>query len=69
MKELRERLTKGEDVVDPKTWAGSIPAALGIAPRLQIGANRWFNLVWLLAQRGSARLQASEVDCRHRVRR
>ncbi|ABF91000.1 oxidoreductase, molybdopterin-binding [Myxococcus xanthus DK 1622] len=48
VKELRERLTKGEDVVDPKTWAGSIPAAFGIAPRLRIGANRWFNLVWLL---------------------
>ena len=46
--ELRERLTKGDDVVDPKTWAGSIPAAFGIAPRLRIGANRWFNVVWLL---------------------
>ncbi len=46
--ELREQLTKGEDVVDPKTWAGSIPAAFGIAPRLRIGADRWFNLVWLL---------------------
>src|SRR6185312_1285870 len=46
--ELREQLTKGEDVVDPKTWAGSIPAAFGIAPRLRIGARRWFNLLWLL---------------------
>jgi DMSO/TMAO reductase YedYZ molybdopterin-dependent catalytic subunit/thiosulfate reductase cytochrome b subunit len=46
--ELREKLTKGEDVVDPKTWAGSIPAAFGIAPRLRIGASRWFNLLWLL---------------------
>jgi len=46
--ELRERLTKGDDVVDPKTWAGSIPAAFGIAPRLRIGANRWFNVAWLL---------------------
>lgn len=46
--ELRELLTKGEDVVDPKTWAGSIPAAFGIAPRVRIGANRWLNLVWLL---------------------
>lgn len=45
---LRERLTQGEDVVDPKTWAGSIPAASGIAPRLRIGASRWFNLLWLL---------------------
>jgi hypothetical protein len=46
--EHRERLTRGEDVVDPKTWAGAIPAAYGIAPRLRIGANRWLNLAWLL---------------------
>jgi len=46
--QLREQLTTGEDVVDPKTWAGSIPAAFGIAPRIRIGADRWFNLVWLL---------------------
>jgi thiosulfate reductase cytochrome b subunit len=45
---LRERLTKGEDIVDPKSWAGSIPAAFGIAPRLRIGAKRWFNLVALI---------------------
>jgi methionine sulfoxide reductase catalytic subunit len=46
--EFREKLTKGKDVVDPKTWAGAIPAAFGIAPRVRIGANRWFNLLWLL---------------------
>lgn len=46
--ELRDQLTKGEDVVDPKTWAGSMPAAFGIAPRLRVGRNRWFNLLWLL---------------------
>jgi DMSO/TMAO reductase YedYZ molybdopterin-dependent catalytic subunit/thiosulfate reductase cytochrome b subunit len=46
--EFRAQLTKGEDVVDPKAWAGAIPAAFGIAPRLRIGANRWFNLLWLL---------------------
>jgi sulfoxide reductase catalytic subunit YedY len=46
--ELRDRLTKGEDVVDPQTWAGSIPAAFGIAPQLRVGANRWFNLLWLI---------------------
>jgi methionine sulfoxide reductase catalytic subunit len=46
--ELRDRLTKGENVVDPETWAGAIPAASGIAPRVRIGANRWFNLLWLL---------------------
>ncbi len=46
--EYREKLTKGKDVVDPKTWAGAIPAAFGIAPRIRIGAKRWFNLLWLL---------------------
>jgi methionine sulfoxide reductase catalytic subunit len=46
--DLRERLTKGEDIVDPKSWAGSVPAAFGIAPRLRIGAKRWFNLAWLV---------------------
>lgn len=48
VRELRELLTKGEDIVDPKTWAGSIPAAFGIVPRLRIGTKRWLNLVWLL---------------------
>ena len=33
----RSQLTTGEDVVDPETWAGSIPAATGVAPR---GADR-----------------------------
>jgi DMSO/TMAO reductase YedYZ molybdopterin-dependent catalytic subunit/thiosulfate reductase cytochrome b subunit len=46
--DLRERLTKGENIVDPTAWAGAIPAAFGIAPRLRVGANRWFNLVWML---------------------
>ncbi len=48
MRNFRTRLTKGEEVVDPETWAGSIPAAYGIAPRLRIGANRWLNLLWLI---------------------
>ena len=44
----RSQLTRGEDVVDPHTWAGSVPAATGIAPRVRIGRSRWFNLLWLL---------------------
>ncbi len=48
MDALRERLTRGEDVIDPETFAGAIPAAFGIVPRLRIGAKRWFNLAWLL---------------------
>ncbi len=38
----------GESVVDPETWAGSLPAAYGVAPRIRIGRDRWFNLLWLL---------------------
>jgi methionine sulfoxide reductase catalytic subunit len=45
---FRSRLTRGEDVVDPATWAGSVPAAYGIAPRVRVGRSRWFNLLWLL---------------------
>lgn len=48
MRALRARLTVGDDVVDPETWAGAIPAASGIAPRIRIGANRWLNLLWLI---------------------
>jgi sulfoxide reductase catalytic subunit YedY len=45
---FRSQLTVGEDVVDPKTWAGSVPVAHGIAPRVRIGHSRWFNLLWLV---------------------
>ncbi len=45
---LRAKLTLGEEVVDPETWAGSIPSAFGIAPRIRIGASRWLNLLWLI---------------------
>ena len=48
VREYRALLTKGEDAIDPETWAGSFPAAYGIAPRVRIGANRWFNLLWLI---------------------
>jgi sulfoxide reductase catalytic subunit YedY len=45
---FRSQFTKGEDVVDPATWAGSVPQARGIAPRVRVGRSRWFNLLWLL---------------------
>ncbi len=48
VRSFRSQLTKGEDVVDPTTWAGSIPQVQGIAPRVRIGRSRWFNLLWLL---------------------
>jgi hypothetical protein len=46
--EYRQRLTRGEDVVDPDRWAGSLPAAQGIGPCVRVGRSRWFNLLWLL---------------------
>jgi thiosulfate reductase cytochrome b subunit len=48
VRSFRSQLTAGEDVVDPTTWAGSVPQAQGIAPRVRIGRSRWFNLLWLL---------------------
>ncbi len=45
---FRSQLSVGEDVVDPTTWAGSIPQAHGTAPRMRVGRDRWFNLLWLL---------------------
>ena len=48
MQNLRSQVTTGGDVVDPATWAGAIPQANGIAPRVRIGRDRWFNLLWLL---------------------
>jgi sulfoxide reductase catalytic subunit YedY len=44
----RRQLTRGEDVVDPATWAGSIPQQHGIAPRVRVGRSKWFNVLWLL---------------------
>lgn len=41
-------LIPGEDVIDPATWAGSVPQIGGIAPRVRIGRSRWLNLLWLL---------------------
>lgn len=43
----RDQLTTGEEVIDPSTWAGAVPVAHGVAPRLRLG-RRWFNLLWLL---------------------
>ena len=48
VRSFRSQLTTGGDVVDPTSWAGSVPQAQGIAPRVRIGRSRWFNLLWLL---------------------
>jgi methionine sulfoxide reductase catalytic subunit len=48
VRSYRYQLTPGEDVIDPATWAGSVPQVNGIAPRVRVGHRRWFNLLWLL---------------------
>ncbi len=48
VRSYRYQLTPGEDVIDTATWAGSVPQVNGIAPRVRIGRNKWFNLLWLL---------------------
>jgi DMSO/TMAO reductase YedYZ molybdopterin-dependent catalytic subunit/thiosulfate reductase cytochrome b subunit len=45
---FRDQLTIGEEIIDPATFAGSIPASKGVAPRIRIGRDRWFNLLWLI---------------------
>ena len=45
---LRSQLTHGEEVVDTETWAGSLPQSSGVSPRVRVGRDRWFNLLWLL---------------------
>jgi methionine sulfoxide reductase catalytic subunit len=41
VRSYRESLTLGEDVIDPARWAGSVPQATGIAPRVRVGRSRW----------------------------
>lgn len=35
-------------MIDPETFAGSIPQTRGVAPRVRVGRDRWFNLLWLI---------------------
>ncbi|MDQ6746156.1 MAG: molybdopterin-dependent oxidoreductase [Actinomycetota bacterium] len=48
VRSYRNQLTPGADVIDTATWAGSVPQAKGIAPRVRVGSQTWFNLLWLL---------------------
>src|SRR5690606_23238557 len=42
-----ELVVKKQDVVDDD-WAGGVEPQFGVAPRIRIGRNRWFNLLWLI---------------------
>jgi methionine sulfoxide reductase catalytic subunit len=45
VRSFRTQVTQGEQVIDPATFAGSIPQLPGIAPRVRIGRGKWFNLL------------------------
>jgi DMSO/TMAO reductase YedYZ molybdopterin-dependent catalytic subunit/thiosulfate reductase cytochrome b subunit len=42
-----ELIKKPQDIVD-EDWAGGVPAQYGVAPRIRVGRDRWFNLLWLV---------------------
>ncbi len=42
-----ELVKKEHDVVDA-SWAGGVPPQFGVAPRIRVGKNKWFNLLWLI---------------------
>ena len=63
----RQRLTRGEDVIDPETWAGSVPAATGIAPRAQPGIPWWVRDASLPPKKWCA-AHGDEKDCGARGR-
>jgi DMSO/TMAO reductase YedYZ molybdopterin-dependent catalytic subunit/thiosulfate reductase cytochrome b subunit len=44
----RAELLRAEDIVDPETWAGGLEDKRAITPRLRVGRDKWFNLLWLL---------------------
>ena len=42
-----ELVKKPHDVVD-EDWAGGVEKQYGVAPRIRIGCDKWFNLLWLI---------------------
>ncbi len=46
--QMHAGLTIGDEVIDPDTWAGSLPQEYGTAPHVRLGRGRWFNLLWLV---------------------
>ncbi|MBS9533898.1 molybdopterin-dependent oxidoreductase [Mycobacterium sp. M1] len=44
----RAELKKAGDVVEPDSWAGGLEDKRAIAPRLRIGRDKWFNLLWMI---------------------
>ena len=44
----RAELHLAENILNPETWAGGMEDKRAIAPRLRIGRDKWFNLLWLI---------------------
>ncbi len=44
----RDELKKAGDIVDRETWAGGLDDKRAIAPRLRVGRDKWFNVLWLI---------------------
>ncbi|MDQ6739713.1 MAG: cytochrome b/b6 domain-containing protein, partial [Actinomycetota bacterium] len=45
---FRTELVKKEGHTVDAGWAGSIAPQYGVAPRIRLGSNKWFNLLWLI---------------------
>ena len=46
--QLRDRLDTARHDSVGEHWAGGLPAQYGVAPKLRIGRDRWFNVLWLI---------------------
>jgi hypothetical protein len=44
MQEFRAQLSRAGSGLDPDTWASSVPARYGIAPRVRIRKSKWFKV-------------------------
>jgi len=45
---FRDQLDTTRYQVVDEHWAGGVPAQYGVAPRVRIGKDKWFNLLWLI---------------------
>ncbi len=45
---FRTQLDRQRYTVVNEDWAGGVPAQYGVAPRVRVGPNKWFNLLWLI---------------------
>lgn len=45
---FRTELTQGEQSIDTARWCNGIEDVRAIAPRIRVGRDKWFNVLWLL---------------------